>query len=131
MLMHRQAPIAVGALGACAVIATGAVLLRQQILTFASWPGAREEQQVADLAIPHARPLVPRGGLAFSGSQGAAVVGRGALGGGLGVRAGGAAARGPGGGLTLFAPADGGALSPVAAGGLRPGAAPTGGPGGS
>src|SRR3954453_20855794 len=58
--MHRQAPVAVRALAACAVIASGAVMLRERILTFSSWPQAHE-QRAPDVAIPPARPFVPRG----------------------------------------------------------------------
>ena len=41
MLMQRQAPVALSVLAACAVMASGSVLLRQQILHFSSWsPGS-------------------------------------------------------------------------------------------
>ena len=75
MLMHRQAPLAVGALAACAVIATGAVLLREQILTFASWPDAREARQGAEAGpqiLTFDRHLLF---LALRGDDGAAIAG--------------------------------------------------------
>lgn len=62
MLMQRQAPIAIGALAACAVIASGSILLREQILSFSSWPDARESGRGPEIAIPHGPPLAANGG---------------------------------------------------------------------
>src|SRR3954454_10245667 len=53
--MHRQASLAMGALAACAVIATGAVLLRDQILTFSAWPEALDGGRSPQIAIPDVR----------------------------------------------------------------------------
>ena len=57
MLMHRQAPIAFGVLASCAVIASGSILLREQILSFSSWPEASGGGSTPEIAIPNVRPL--------------------------------------------------------------------------
>jgi hypothetical protein len=61
VLMHRQAPVAFGVLASCAVIASGSILLREQILSFSSWPevggGAGNAPEIA---IPNGRPLALR-----------------------------------------------------------------------
>ncbi|HWH94725.1 MAG TPA: hypothetical protein VNT03_12760, partial [Baekduia sp.] len=54
LTLQRQAPLAVGALAACAVIATGSILLRERILSFSSWPDARDGRRAPDVVIPHA-----------------------------------------------------------------------------
>jgi hypothetical protein len=61
MLMHRQAPVAIGALAACAVIASGSVLLREQILSFSSWPNAGDAGRAPEIAIPSGRPSFATG----------------------------------------------------------------------
>src|SRR3954453_6199222 len=66
MLMHRQAPIAIGALAACAVIASGSVLLREQILSFSSWPDAGGGGHTPEIAIPDVRPVLMPGSAALS-----------------------------------------------------------------
>jgi hypothetical protein len=58
--MHRQAPIAFGVLASCAVIASGSILLREQILSFSSWPEAGGGGNAPEIAIPNVRPLVVR-----------------------------------------------------------------------
>src|SRR4051812_31664581 len=55
--MHRQAPIAFGVLASCAVIASGSILLREQILSFSSWPEAGGGGNAPEIAIPNIRPL--------------------------------------------------------------------------
>jgi hypothetical protein len=55
--MHRQTPVAFGVLAACAVIASGAVLLREQILSFSSWPEAGGGGSAPEIAIPQVRSL--------------------------------------------------------------------------
>ncbi|MCW2984474.1 MAG: hypothetical protein JWR63_2044, partial [Conexibacter sp.] len=72
MLMHRQAPIAIGALAACAVVASGAVLLREQILSFSSWPAARDGARAPQIAIPHGPALAANGGTAGPAAAAAA-----------------------------------------------------------
>ncbi|MCW3002814.1 MAG: hypothetical protein JWQ20_2112, partial [Conexibacter sp.] len=67
MLMHRQAPIALSALAACAVMASGAVLLRQQILDFSSLSQVRDSVEAPQLAIPHERATEPRAAPAAPG----------------------------------------------------------------
>jgi hypothetical protein len=57
VLMHRQAPLAFGVLASCAVIASGSILLREQILSFSSWPEAVGGGSAPEIAIPPARPL--------------------------------------------------------------------------
>jgi hypothetical protein len=62
MLMHRQAPIAFGVLASCAVIASGTILLREQILSFSSWPESGGGGGTApEIAIPNVHPLALRG----------------------------------------------------------------------
>jgi hypothetical protein len=59
--MHRQAPVAFGVLASCAVIASGSILLREQILSFSSWPEAGGGGGYApEIAIPNTRPLALR-----------------------------------------------------------------------
>jgi hypothetical protein len=58
--MHRQAPVAFGVLASCAVIASGSILLREQILSFSSWPEATAGGDASEIAIPHVRPLALR-----------------------------------------------------------------------
>jgi hypothetical protein len=58
--MHRQAPIAFGVLASCAVIASGSILLREQILSFSSWPEAGSDGNAPEIAIPNVRPLTLR-----------------------------------------------------------------------
>jgi hypothetical protein len=72
MLMQRQAPIAIGALAACAVIASGSILLREQILSFSSWPDARDGARGPEIAIPHGPPLAANGGAVAPVAGGAA-----------------------------------------------------------
>jgi hypothetical protein len=60
VLMHRQAPIAFGVLASCAVIASGSILLREQILSFSSWPEANGGGATPEIAIPNVRPFVLR-----------------------------------------------------------------------
>lgn len=60
MLMHRQAPVALSALAACAVLASGSLLLREQILDFSTWPQARDGLPAPQLTIPHVRSVAPR-----------------------------------------------------------------------
>ena len=55
--MHRQAPLAFGVLASCAVIASGSILLREQILSFSSWPEASRDGDAPQIAIPNVRPL--------------------------------------------------------------------------
>jgi hypothetical protein len=57
VLMHRQMPIAFGVLAACAVIASGSILLREQILSFSSWPEAGGGGIAPEIAIPNVGPL--------------------------------------------------------------------------
>jgi hypothetical protein len=57
VLMHRQAPVAFGVLASCAVIASGSILLREQILSFTSWPEAAGSGDAPEIAIPNVRPL--------------------------------------------------------------------------
>jgi hypothetical protein len=57
VLMHRQAPVAFGVLASCAVIASGSILLREQILSFSSWPEANRSGEAPEIAIPNVRPL--------------------------------------------------------------------------
>ena len=59
MLMHRQTPLAFGVLASCAVIASGSILLREQILSFSSWPEASRGGDAPEIAIPNVRPLAP------------------------------------------------------------------------
>ncbi|MCW3021390.1 MAG: hypothetical protein JWR30_712, partial [Conexibacter sp.] len=59
MLMHRQAPIALGALVACAAAASASLLLRQQILHFSSGQHADGGALSPQLAIPQVRELRP------------------------------------------------------------------------
>ena len=70
VLMHRQAPVAFGVLASCAVIASGSILLREQILSFSSWPEAGGGGDAPEIAIPNVRPLAlrdARGGEAGGG----------------------------------------------------------------
>jgi hypothetical protein len=55
--MHRQTPLAFGVLAACAVIASGSILLREQILSFSSWPEAGGGGSAPEIAIPNVGPL--------------------------------------------------------------------------
>jgi hypothetical protein len=57
VLMHRQAPLAFGVLASCAVIASGSILLREQILSFSSWPEIGGGGSAPEIAIPNTRPL--------------------------------------------------------------------------
>ena len=69
--MHRQAPLALGALAACAVLATGGLLLRGDILSFSAWPETRDPRPAPQIAIPgdqSRRPLVAREGLTTAGT---------------------------------------------------------------
>src|SRR3954469_15462787 len=76
--MPRQAPLAVGALAACAVIATGAILLRDQILEFSAWPDAREGRRAPDIVIPHVRAPAAGTDVASTPARPRAVLVRGA-----------------------------------------------------
>ena len=58
--MHRQAPLAFGVLASCAVIASGSILLREQILSFSSWPEIGGGVNAPEIAIPNTRPLAMR-----------------------------------------------------------------------
>ncbi len=60
MLMHRQAPIAFGVLASCAVIASGSILLREQILSFSSWPESGGGGAAPEIAIPNVHPVALR-----------------------------------------------------------------------
>jgi hypothetical protein len=60
VLMHRQAPVAFGVLASCAVIASGSILLREQILSFSSWPEANRSGAAPEIAIPNVRPFALR-----------------------------------------------------------------------
>ncbi|HWI72603.1 MAG TPA: hypothetical protein VNT55_11655, partial [Baekduia sp.] len=72
--MQRQAPLAIGALAACAVVASGSILLREQILSFSAWPDAREGGRGPQIAIPHGLPLAANGGAAGPETEAAARV---------------------------------------------------------
>jgi hypothetical protein len=61
MLMHRQAPVAFGVLASCAVIASGSILLREQILSFSSWPETARSGDAPEIAIPNVRPSALHG----------------------------------------------------------------------
>jgi hypothetical protein len=54
VLMHRQTPVAFGVLAACAVIASGSILLRERILSFSSWPEGGGGADAPEIAIPAA-----------------------------------------------------------------------------
>src|SRR5690242_18398642 len=56
--MHRQISLALGALAACAVMAIGAALLRNDILSFSAWPHTSGDADAPQLAIP--LPSSPR-----------------------------------------------------------------------
>src|SRR5215218_666333 len=58
--MHRQAPVAFGVLASCAVIASGSILLREQILSFSSWPETARSGHAPEIAIPNVGPVAVR-----------------------------------------------------------------------
>lgn len=119
MLMHRQAPVAFGVLASCAVIASGSILLREQILSFSSWPEANAGGDAPEIAIPHGRPLALRDTGAAGQGETAPRVSKGTTGAGL-------RGLGVGGGTFTLASS----RQPVTTGGATTGGATTGAPDG-
>ena len=95
--MHRQTPLAFGVLASCAVIASGSILLREQILSFPSWPEAGGGGDAPEIAIPIARSLALPDAVAATSGRRTARTGTGS-----GIRALGLGAGG--GSFTLLTP---------------------------